>query len=384
MTEDTPYLHGYAERGLVNAVFEAMGPYKNRDTLWLSLIKKGRHLPQKKGQKGKAFAGLKIAKKIENCVDIYVEPSLSDFGCPDVIVFVKTSDKAEVAFFVEAKNGSFLQSIEEGKKTLHENSSSILHELFLKARFYTLARKQPEKLREGAKIYKDDDKKKKGGKKDGRKIGEDPLVLKLAYRLSQCQEAYFVALTGGLEVDTHEIFDALKEIDDENRFLASLGDPATGWVADTFHLTWDDVWKWSNEHNLDRVKETLNENLPKMDIGLSEDPSKHREIEQFFQDCGLKKSKKERKPKKGFKDHRTTMLKDGKALLWYGIYRGIGGNPLVLVHHRKHERKQWLRGDQIKALLDKKKTTIRDLLALTPRLQWSGAAKQEPTENGDA
>ncbi|HIN85867.1 MAG TPA: hypothetical protein EYN06_05240 [Myxococcales bacterium] len=272
-------LHDYSERGLVNALFESIGTNDNAHKLWAELIQQSvlwnSHLH------GSTAMAPNLADTIEHLA-IYVEPSLSSFGNPDVVVLVdyKTvagqSRRGDV-FFIEAKLETFESSSQTPDRD--KNCSSVLHELFLKARFYQLARwpKATPSLRKhplltpGVRVYNQD--------KDPRKIGTDRQVLELAQAIAT-REAWFVSLTTDLTPQKGKpwpkelcsVTGMLKDIHDTNQHAHqqehptfTYADPLSvdWWVNKNLLLGWDKVWRWANKNSLERVKNAMRENRSK-------------------------------------------------------------------------------------------------------------------------
>lgn len=326
-------LHGYSERGVVNAVFETIANHENgaallEDLLDLLLPWDGRGGGELLTRRGRRLVDF----------DIYIEPSLSDFGNPDVLVFACYRDPVEgteewETFFIEAKMEPFLMSspptAEELSKTptstetkwndpreatdyrelagilttcdfdpleaaneveelwralvghaiptrayYQTNASSLLHELFMKYRFWETHihssrgdRPTWADLKNGVRVYS-------GEKEDGRrKIGADPTVLRLVHRLrQQGVVAHFVSMTTdpppapdevaaqrqwplGMAVTRH-----LAEIYEWNNGPCN---PWGMWCELACQLSWFDVRAWSARYQLRRVQQALDENEEK-------------------------------------------------------------------------------------------------------------------------
>lgn len=115
-------LHGYSERGVVNAVFETIAHHPKGPELLDDLL---RHMVLWENRHGISRHGRRDARLVE--ADIYIEPSLSDFGNPDVLVLAcyrKPNDGGESweAHFIEAKMEPFLMSSPPMKNELEDGA----------------------------------------------------------------------------------------------------------------------------------------------------------------------------------------------------------------------------------------------------------------------
>jgi len=200
-------LHGYSERGVVNAVFDEL-VYRGEIRIikdFLGLIVKW-------------CDGMPIQLPEYDDVDVFIEPSLSDFGDPDVLLILRKKGKDVLALFIEAKVETFVQSTQKAKQTgksgvdYGANYSSVLHELFLKIRFWNRL-DHVDALVQGRPVYRrassDDKKPVSPNKRDRpRRIGDEAMVLGLADRLrtiacsnsgghkaTDFESVYFVSLT---------------------------------------------------------------------------------------------------------------------------------------------------------------------------------------------
>jgi hypothetical protein len=179
-------IKSYGERGVVTALFESIAASAEPVRLLCALLQRCVSVHCTRGHRTPGQR-LELNPKYVDGFEIYIEPNLSDFGAPDVVLVAQTPELGlDTAYFIEAKMGTFDQSLGTNP-VLQKNASSILHELFLKARFHALARhellrgpeykqllddegKRLEALHEGSQIYKHD-------AKDLRRIGDDEMVL---------------------------------------------------------------------------------------------------------------------------------------------------------------------------------------------------------------
>ena len=105
-------IHDYSERGLVNALFNALGQHQSPELLWTDLMSRARlwYSALKENQ----VRGPDFRKKVKT-LSVYIEPSLSRFGNPDVVVLVdyhlQAGDQSVGdVYFIEAKLCPFLLS----------------------------------------------------------------------------------------------------------------------------------------------------------------------------------------------------------------------------------------------------------------------------------
>ena len=293
-------LHDYSERGLVNALFDFVISAEHPDALWADLIK--RSLLWYSALMEPTARSTDSRLPIQT-LSVYVEPSLSMFGTPDAVVLVdyKTgpneSHPGDV-FFIEAKLETFASS---SKGTdFKSNCSSVLHELFLKARFHELAQRPSATesvrthslLTPGVLIYQNDTK--------SRKIGKDPQVVELAQAIAK-RSAYFVSLTtdetppvGALwPMELQEVPRMLQEIHSVNEHAQSVdphvsyGNPLGGWIETSLHLGWDQVWLWAEVHGLSRVTRAIEENRMKFKCRPIELPQQIRDFFDIICNCEL-------------------------------------------------------------------------------------------------
>lgn len=343
-------IHGYSERGLVNALFETLVGAQDAQRLLRTLLSKTTFLhwdkPASRFEVNPDIVGF----------EVFIEPSLSDFGSPDVLLLVKYSDGPEDAFFIEAKRETFESSAPgiKDSKRLSSNASTILHELFLKARFHLLARSVPGKLQEGVFVYHGDG---TGKRPKKRKIGKDQMVLDLARRLSELPTAYFVALTtdrtpqpGHVCPDIVNISNLMFRIDELNKDADPgldpdpYGDPRGGWVECSLLLTWQDVYNWAQSEQLDRMTRTLDENISKLKLPPPDHP--FQSIDAFFTTRGLPRGRARQAG-------RTTLYSGTKAVLTYAVDDGLGGDPSIHIYFVGDQTNQTVRWSRLQGLNQK-------------------------------
>lgn len=275
-------IHGYSERGVVNALFEPLVAAHDK-----ALFEDFLHLMVHWKE------GTETPVPDFDSYEVYIEPSLSDFGEPDVLIFLKKEEQDVAVYFVEAKVEFFLHSsppIEVKSRAFYqENASSVMHELFLKANLVG-ALNYPEgwlpgDLVEGVEdVYADDGSMVrlsvqgvyKRDKKKIRKIGEDPLVLELARRLHRFvtpkgkggREPYYVSLTTDPDIRQEEavmklvadVVDA-NVIPDQLKFHEPLKETLQKRLL---LLSWQRIFAFVSRHeSLARTRQQLLRNIPK-------------------------------------------------------------------------------------------------------------------------
>ncbi len=325
-------LHGYSERGLVNALFESIAASDNANDLWAELMDGARYWID--AYYGRPARSPELQRSIKR-LQIYVEPSLSRYGNPDAVVLVDYENKSgpPTAFFIEAKRETFTASV--GSQGLEENSSSILHELFLKARFDELSNMPNGHLNNGVKIYNKD--------KNPRTIGSDPMVLELARALKD-RLAYFVSLTSDPTPPVgapwppalQQIPQKMLKIDTSNAKAhpgVTYGDPRVGWIECSLQLGWDEVYKWASTHQLTRILSTLEENRTKFSLQPIASSSPPPWVEKFFNSaCGLvsdiqqSEQSSEKQPVWNLRDPQN------KVVATYRVGQGLDGDPWVSIY----------------------------------------------------
>lgn len=261
-------LHGYSERGVVNAVFEELVAAGDIELF-------------------RDFLGLIVPFNNESKVrlpefdafEVYIEPSLSDFGAPDVLVFLTMGGEDKSLYFIEAKLEPFLRSSPPttdcpqnpgGKdwpttttEKYQENASTVLHELYLKASFVAALRGWlPGNMTDGIEhIYCAD--------KKGRKVGRDPMVLALARRIAAFVGdrpdgkggiPSYVAMTTDIPAaDQSQILWMAGAVFDLNSSKERLKDVqlARDFSDHLMLLSWGELYSWAKGSRPSRMRRTL-------------------------------------------------------------------------------------------------------------------------------
>ena len=367
-------LHGYSERGMVNGLFEALCAEDNAGDLWLELIGCTRAWCHAHP----SMSGVVQAPDFRGAIvdlHIYVEPSLSGFGNPDVVVLADFEDGFKRVFFVEAKVGTFEHSVGLGSsscKAFNENSSSVLHELFLKARFGELLEKQSRLLSDGVLIYDSPQEK-------PRKIGTDPMVLELVEALKG-RILYFVSLTtdptlpinSPWPANLRAVAKSMEDIHTTNVSAdpkMSYGNPLGGWIESTLHMGWDEVLKWGQRHDLHRLIDTLEENRSKLilpSIESLEPPIRRDEARRFYEDffkqsCGLTIG-----DEKGGR----VRLRGGVVVATYQVVQGLDDKPWLSLYFTGGGSGLFTY-DEVQGLMAQGSVALKDLQARAMRVGWS-------------
>jgi hypothetical protein len=262
----TGILYGYSERGVVNALFEDLANAGDA-TLLEKVLKDMVSYSKNPATKLPHF----------DSFSIYVEPSLSQFGSPDVVLFLCDEGRDVAVYFIEAKLESFMESTRKAKGDEPDsidythNSSSILHELFLKMRSwdYLKARKG---LPEGVNVYQ--------GDSIYRSFGRDPMVLDLAERIFEAPVAFFVALatdaigSDGSPKQSQKVCDEVTNICQRNgmgkskdKLIPPLASNPSNSIAHLFLMQWQRIWALTaKEPRLSRTRRELERNETKFSI----------------------------------------------------------------------------------------------------------------------
>jgi len=274
-------VHHYSERGLMNALVQAITSKAD-----------GSLLPVMFDNVFSVDSGLRLSYEFLNLgrpleVEVFVEPSLSEFGAPDAVILVKGPQGNPIAFYVEAKLCPFFTSSRQqpkgGTAAYRKNASTILHELYMKASLHQELKTCQDLSALSFKVYADESR--------PRKLGKDPQVLNLAKRLAKCK-AYYLAITTDPSRDAVETWTWGEEVSksvqqmecwnhtpvkraDKGLDLSNLDltkpmtiSPVTPsvreqWHKAVVHLSWSDVLKIAREKGLKDLVAAINENKGK-------------------------------------------------------------------------------------------------------------------------
>ena len=254
--ENKAVLHGYSERGVVNALFEDLVHANDVDLLRRVLKDMVPYDPK---------SALTVPDF--DSFAVYVEPSLSDFGAPDVVVFLTKAADDVAVLFIEAKLCTFMQSV--GKAPDYSNnSSSILHELFLKMQFWAHSQ-APEELAGGVDVY--------DGVTSQRSFGKDSMVLDLAQRICGAGEAFFVALaTDDIDTESRKPVDATTVLTEVGRmFVENKKAHPLDYHKYLFLMQWQRVYALAEqEPRLGKTERELQRNETKFSIVSPTEPTK--------------------------------------------------------------------------------------------------------------
>jgi hypothetical protein len=279
-----PKITGYSERGLVNALVEEIINSPDPKNLLNKILCNAMLIENKHSLC--MFNTFEIVD-----FEIVVEHSLSDFGDPDVMIFLKRrqaghqSDE-KLIMFLEAKVCPFFASspaVQTNQSMYLKNGSTILHELFLKACFSNL---KLEEMTKGVRLYKNDER--------ARKIGGDPVVLRMAEKIKDGWHPCFVALTtdtvakASTQQKKHLGMKTAAQIysisgedpapwteiqpwqgpDDRNLLLdkSKFGLLPGYWHELTYILSWQDIFLTAKTENCRRIIKTMRYNRRKFDL----------------------------------------------------------------------------------------------------------------------
>ena len=255
-------LHGYSERGVVNALFEEMvsrGDLKLFSKLFRCLI---------------SWTEARVYEPpVFDKVEVYIEHSLSDFGSPDVVLVLKSEERVVEVFFIEAKRETFAKTTQALDRPSHrkirytKNCSSILHELFLKWAYFAWIRGRLKTVggnNDRVRVYTGTE------KAAGRYIGKDPVVLDFHSLLGpflQEHEPIFVTMTtdqidgNGSPVDQAVVLRRTEAIFDQNRHSTHKG----SFLSNLYLLPWLSVVQFAQGKNvhLDRFVREITRNQSK-------------------------------------------------------------------------------------------------------------------------
>lgn len=326
-----PHIMGYSERGLVNALFESILAAADPVAVLTKMLETATLVENRHSVvKFRLYSPIRDFK-------VFVEPSLSQFGNPDVLLLLNrepkegdslTTDRVGPytdAIFIEAKIEGFEQSVNRSPE-LRENASTVLHELFLKARFAHYLRTDEERIHAGVPVY-DADLEDKPRKKKlyARTVGTDRQVLDLVDQMRGCH-FYFFALTTDRGHPASEIAGSfhtgtrIGELEEKIRAANVKADPDLhdGWVKGwweelSFLWSWHDLreeaqWYASSvEPAMQRLMETIEWNRSKFRFPSLHDGQLNRLLADFALKAGLDERGGRKNP-----DHRT-FYKNRKA-----------------------------------------------------------------------
>ncbi len=256
-------LHGYSERGVMNALFYGIAYKGTTEDI-------------------REFLCLAGIKKVEEYTDfeIIMEGSLSDFGDSDAIIIAKRNNEknGKTVFFIEAKvsNGDNKNTLEKRYKDFYNNfnsnkreggySSNLFYQLCLKHYLFKLTRDK-EKISDlgkfkDEKLLKDlitsadcekyDNYIKLKGNNKLRKFGKNPVVHKFINDIKNCSDAKYIAIVP--DPNENNIDKSIKDyIRKKNMDILSQPD-----FIDNLHfITWHQIKdEWLKN-------EELNENIQK-------------------------------------------------------------------------------------------------------------------------
>jgi len=333
-----PSIEGYSERGVVNALFESIVAANEPNEVLAGLLGCAVPVDENVGKKTLSTGDYKDFK-------VYIEPSLSDFGNPDAVVFLEGVEAGCNLIFVEAKLETFCSScrvFERDKSAYQRNASTVLHELFLKARFVDALTQDERLVTGGFRVYADDQKAK-------RRIGDDPVVCALAGRMKQHIEedwtrVAFFALTTDCQPDQEHwetvrlarsgICEHITRIEEENKTVDSRFAPRNAescWLKMTYLWSWLDIHKIAQqiedagEPSMKRFLGTIGWNRPKFRFQQIK-PRPSSEKERIFRDFFSKLKLKQRKEPSGA-EGRTTYysVNTRRAVLTCSLVEGFDG-----------------------------------------------------------
>lgn len=266
-----PVLHGYSERGVVNAVFEEIVASEDENlNLFRELLK---YIVS-------WDSGQRYEPPDFDHYRVFVEHSLSDFGEPDVVLVLWRAESVVAVLFIEAKRETFAHSIgplnnlKRNDIVYHENASTILHELFLKWAYVASLRRGwlPPKKGGRVRVYFRDKKKK------GRWIGKDPVVLDFHETVLrpflEDKNPLFVSLT----TDDPQLSDSVSPVGSSNVKTAAsnmlqlnrhVGEKQRDlFLSNLYLLPWSSILRLAASRGLERVKRELKRNRSKFTPSL--------------------------------------------------------------------------------------------------------------------
>ncbi len=187
----------YGERGIVNGIILDIKDSIEAQKAFLRAIK---------------FADGNRPNWIENLstMDFIVEPSLSEFGNPDLIIIASETDKTQHVIFLEAKVCCYEDAAIRAPASYKNNASKINIQLALKFRFVEAFKKSPnngfiEETKETAKSY---------GEDLGRRL-KNQSIIQMCNKFQHAADFSFVALTNdSLGVKPFNNFDYIPPVFD--------------------------------------------------------------------------------------------------------------------------------------------------------------------------
>jgi len=335
-----PSVMDYSERGLVNSLFESILQAHDPCSLLTELLETATMV-----ESGGGCHKYQSYSKLQDFT-VFIEPSLSQFGNPDVVLLLdyeKNSAQEQdrriplssVVVFIEAKIESFMQSLR--KKPLDRNSSSILHELFLKARLHRyltedISGKSPFT---GVPVYSADLVYKNGAY--NRKVGADPQVLDLVEKIKG-RKAYYFGLTtdrGHQAAQWPEQYDTGNEIAKQiericQANIATDPDDLQGlsftMKESMFVWSWHDLYDYAKTSpQMERFIKAVEWNLRKFSFKHLQDPSLNFLLKEWSNRLGLIESKRDES------GERQTFNKDKKAVFTCRIADSFEGQALEVM-----------------------------------------------------
>jgi hypothetical protein len=241
-------LLGYSERGLVNSLFYELN-YKDRGGRLLSLLLNQVYFPD-------------AERKFEiNEALILIEPSLSDFGDADAVLFIKNFGRKQT-IFIETKvktsqknNWRIHDEFEEFKRGVENervSSSNLFTQLYHKQRLIQGIREIGVKAlgRDGLAFPKC------STKKGPRKIGSNPVVKKAVKRMREYRDrSFFIGVVPENAVNIRKFAKG------ELKKWSPGNDPHWRWQTSNWGwLTWKAVKKFCIENNLENTLASFEQN----------------------------------------------------------------------------------------------------------------------------
>lgn len=298
-------LKWYSERGMVNAWLTSFDKAGNTNSLLMKSLK-GAFPILNDSTELSLLKWLDLTKEV--LLEIYIEPSLSEFGNPDAVILIgDETGKNRQVLFIEAKMCTFQESSgKPGTVSLTRNSSRILHELFMKAVFYKELKTIKNSDVEGfeARVYAEDKKK--------RKIGRNKFVLELAWKIMQCDKAAFIALTTDLVSSPVNLMQAQAcNIAIKNNHKGVFNSDN----RQLFILPWQSIYAVSDAS--DDLRRAFDENLDSFSFSRETVPNRDDFIWKYFENQGLSVVNRESSFTLNFKDSK-------RALFTCNVKTGFG------------------------------------------------------------